>query len=105
MFLRKKLFKYAKPLLMPLLISSSFFITSTSAAGTIYIPVHRTIKNQPITKLEVVSLVKAKHKGRVLLVKKRATYSSPDCHHVKLLENSGEFQMIKVGCRKKSARK
>jgi len=30
--------------------------------------------------------------------KKKSTYTNPDCHHVKFLEDKGEFHMIQIGC-------
>ncbi len=102
MFLLKKTLSGAKTTLLALFIGSSSIITNPSVAiaKEINIPVHRSIKNQPLTKLEVVALVKSKHKGRILSVKKRPTYTHPDCHYVKILELKGEFKFIKVGCKK-----
>lgn len=101
MFSYREMSSCVKTLLLTFIVSSNLLIISSSIAGVIYLPVHRSIKNQPITTLEVVALVKSKHKGRILSVKKHAAYRNPDCHYVKLLENNGEFQLIKVGCRKK----
>ena len=61
-------------------------------------PIQRVVPTQPITKLEVIGMVKSILNGRVLSVKKQSTYTNPDCHHVKFLEDKGEFQMIQIGC-------
>ena len=102
--LQRKTAYHIKLLLLGAIITSNFYIANV-IAKTIYIPIYRSVKNQPITKLEVVAIVKSKHKGRILSVKMRSRYSNPDCFHVKLLEDKGEFQLLKLGCRKKSARK
>jgi len=104
MILQRKTDYHIKTLLLATIVTSSLLMP-TVIAKTIYIPIHRSVKNQPITKLEVVAIVKSKHKGRILSVKKRSSYTNPDCFHVKLLEDKGEFQLLKLGCRKKSARK
>lgn len=67
-------------------------------AEVIALPVQRVIPTQPITKLEIVAMIKSMLRGRVLAVKKQSTYTNPDCHHVKFLEDKGEFYMIKIGC-------
>ena len=73
-------------------------MTTSVKAEVISIPIKRTIATQPITQLEVVAIVKTILNGRVLSIKKQSSYTNPDCHHVKFLEDQGEFQMIKLGC-------
>ena len=73
-------------------------ISQAVHADDINIPIKRSIATQPVTQLEVIAIVKSFLNGRVLSVKKHSTYTNPDCHHVKFLEDQGEFQMIKLGC-------
>ena len=80
------------------LIGMSTVMTVSVNAEVISIPIKRTIATQPITQLEVVAIVKTILNGRVLSIKKQSSYTNPDCHHVKFLEDQGEFQMIKLGC-------
>jgi len=75
------------------LITSQFVL-----AEDINLPLKRSIATQPITTLEIISVVKSMLNGRILDVKKLSSYSNPDCHHVKLLEDKGEFHIIKLGC-------
>lgn len=77
-------------------------VFQSANAEVISIPLHREIATQPITKLEVIAIVKTLLNGRVLSVKKQSTYSNPDCHHVKFLEDRGEFQFIQLGCFEKN---
>jgi len=70
----------------------------TAHGEFLLIPIQREIPTQPITKLEVISIIKSKLSGRVLSIKKQSTYENPDCHHVKFLADGGEFQIIQVGC-------
>lgn len=84
--------------LLTLIIGVSHINFQSLHAEVITMPIHRAIPTQPITTLEVVALIKTILSGRVLAVKKSSTYSNPDCHHVKFLEDKGEFQMINVGC-------
>lgn len=83
-------------LLLVVLMLSSLF-SAVNAEG-LNIPIQRSVATQPINTLEVISAVKNLLNGRVLSVKKKATYSNPDCHLVKFLEDKGEFQLITVGC-------
>jgi len=76
----------------------SFFVPQIASAEIINIPLQRVIATQPITSLEVIAIVKSLLNGRVLSIKKQSSYSNPDCHTVKFLEDKGEFQVIKVGC-------
>ena len=62
------------------------------------IPISRTIATQPISALEIISTIKTELNGRILSLKKKSTYTNPDCHHVKFLEDKGEFQLITIGC-------
>jgi len=78
------------------LVLNSLF--SAANAEGLNIPIQRSVSTQPINTLEVVSAVKTLLNGRVLSIKKKATYSNPDCHLVKFLEDKGEFQLITVGC-------
>jgi len=73
-------------------------VTQIASAEVLNIPLQRVVATQPITSLEVVAIVKSLLSGRVLSIKKQSTYSNPDCHTVKFLEDKGEFQVIKVGC-------
>ena len=84
--------------ILMILLSFSQLAFQTAQAEVISIPLERSIPTQPITKLEVIAMIKTILSGRVLAVKKQSTYTNPDCHHVKFLEDRGEFQMIKVGC-------
>ncbi len=87
-----------KTLLLSCLLSIGLLFSSLASAEVIHIPVKRTISTQPITSLEIIAIVKTLLNGRVLSIKKQASYSNPDCHYVKLLEDKGEFQMIKLAC-------
>lgn len=90
------------PLLQSLLLSTvlcmSTLATQPVTAEVLSIPLTRDIATQPITTLEIVAMVKSLLSGRVLSVKKQSSYTNPDCHYVKFLEDKGEFQMIKVAC-------
>ena len=70
----------------------------TAQAEVILMPIKRVVPTQPITQLEVIGMVKSILNGRVLSLKKQSTYTNPDCHHIKFLEDKGEFHMIQVGC-------
>ena len=67
-------------------------------AEVIIMPIQRAVPTQAITELEVVAMIKTILNGRVLALKKKSTYTNPDCHHVKFLEDKGEFHMIRIGC-------
>jgi hypothetical protein len=90
------------PLLQTLAFSALFSISALVSlpvhAEVINIPLQRSIATQPITTLEIVAIVKTLLSGRVLSIKKQSSYSNPDCHTVKFLEDKGEFQVINVGC-------
>ena len=90
------------PLLQSLFLSAivcfSILAYQPVSAGVLSIPVQRSIATQPITTLEIMAIVKTLFSGRVLSIKKFSSYSNPDCHYVKFLEDKGEFQMIRVGC-------
>ena len=73
-------------------------ISQAAYAEGLNIPIQRSIATQPISTLEVISTVKTLLNGRVLSLKKKSTYTNPDCYHVKFLEDKGEFQLITVGC-------
>ncbi len=79
-----------------LLLSS--FAPQNAHAEVLNIPLQRVVATQPITSLEVIAIVKSLLNGRVLSIKKQSSYTNPDCHTVKFLEDKGEFQVIKVGC-------
>ncbi len=87
-----------KSLFFILLMGIGSLTAVTVHAEVISIPIKRTIATQPITQLEVIAMVKTILNGRVLSIKKQSSYTNPDCHHVKFLEDKGEFQMIKLGC-------
>ncbi|MEE9444452.1 MAG: hypothetical protein V3V19_02165 [Cocleimonas sp.] len=77
----------------------SVFLSQATFAEDIDLPLARIIATQSVTKLEVISTVKTLiEDGRVLSIKKKSSYSNPDCHHVKVLGNDGELQNIKLGC-------
>jgi len=87
-----------KSLFFMIILSLSSVTTQTVQAEVISIPIARSVATQPITTLEIIAMVKTILNGRVLSIKKQSSYTNPDCHHVKFLEDQGEFQMIKVGC-------
>ncbi len=81
------------------LCTVSLFSSAPIFAEDIELPLERTIATQSVTKLEVISTVKTLvGNGRVLSIKKKSSYSNPDCHHVKALSQNGELQNIKLGC-------
>ncbi len=84
--------------LLLLILNISQITFQTAQAEVILMPIQRVIPTQPITQLEVIGMVKSILNGRVLAVKKQSTYTNPDCHHIKFLEDQGEFHMIQVGC-------
>ncbi len=84
--------------LLLLILSTSQILFQKAQAEVILMPIERAIPTQPITKLEVIGMVKSILNGRVLSVKKQSTYTNPDCHHIKFLEDQGEFHMIQIGC-------
>ncbi len=85
-------------LFLIIILSVSSVVSQTAEAEIISIPIQRSVATQPITRLEVIAIVKTILNGRVLSIKKQSSYTNPDCHHVKFLEDQGEFQMIKLGC-------
>ena len=94
--IKKHFFTILKITLLSML---SFFYSATVFAEDIELPLKRIIATQSVTKLEVISTVKTiMGNGRVLSIKKRSSYSNPDCHHVKALSQDGELQNIKLGC-------
>lgn len=96
--LLERLMRLLVSLLAPLLFCLSILLPQVANAEVINIPLQRVIATQPITSLEIISIVKSLLSGRVLSIKKQSSYSNPDCHTVKFLEDKGEFQVIKVGC-------
>ena len=84
--------------LLLLLLSFSQINCQIAQAEVIVMPIQRAIPTQPITSLEIVAMIKTVLNGRVLALKKQSTYTNPDCHHIKFLEDEGEFHMIQVGC-------
>ena len=84
--------------LLLLILSTSQITFQKAQAEVIFMPIERVIPTQPITQLEIIGMVKSILNGRVLSVKKQSTYTNPDCHHIKFLEDQGEFHMIEVGC-------
>jgi len=95
-----KIKKYFLILMKIIMLSTISFVYSASAfAEDIELPLKRIIATQSVTKLEVISTVKTlMGDGRVLSIKKKSSYSNPDCHHVKALSQNGELQNIKLGC-------
>lgn len=91
-----------KTIILTFIFTVSNFTTHLLSAEDIIIPVKRSVATQPITTLEIMSIVKTLLNGRVLYVKKKSTYTNPDCHYVKFLEDQGEFQIIKLGCFEKN---
>ncbi len=89
---------FIKRVTLAMCINLSVLLPITTFAEVINIPIHRTIATQPITELEIIAIVKSMLNGRVLSIKKQSSYTNPDCHQVKLLEDQGEFQIIKLGC-------
>ena len=87
-----------KALALSLTLIVSIFSTQLATAEVINIPVQRTVATQPITALEIIAIVKTLLNGRVLSIIKKSSYSNPDCHHVKVLEDKGEFQLLRLGC-------
>lgn len=98
--MRVKLQKHPRlhTFLLMLLLSICHITFHNAHAEVILMPIHRVIPTQPITKLEVVGMVKSILSGRVLSVKKQSTNANPDCHHIKFLEDKGEFHIIEIGC-------
>lgn len=89
---------FIKRYILSFIVATCLFATSYATAEVINIPLHRSIATQPITSLEVIAIVKSLLNGRVLSIKKLSSYNNPDCHQVKLLEDKGEFQIIRLGC-------
>ena len=87
------------------ILSVCLSASQLSLAGGLNIPIKRAIATQPITPLEIIAIVKSYLRGRVLSIKKQPDYKNPDCHHVKLLEDKGEFQIIKLGCHNENIEK
>ena len=85
-------------LFLSIMVCFSILAQQSVSAGVLNIPVKRAIATQPITTLEIMAIMKELFNGRVLFIKKFSSYSNPDCHYVKILEDKGEFQMIKIGC-------
>ena len=98
--MRARLHKHPlqKSLVVSALFCAGVLFPQSVKAEVLNIPLERSIATQPITTLEVIAIVKTLLNGRVLSIKKKSSYSNPDCHSVKFLEDKGEFQVIKVGC-------
>lgn len=94
--LRKHLRRQAFLLPLTLIISQIIFLQAH--AEVILMPIQRVVPTQPVTKLEVISMIRSILNGRVLSIEKQSTDINPDCHHIKFLEDYGEFHMIQVGC-------
>jgi len=84
--------------LLLIILSFSHITFQKAHAEVILMPIQRVVPTQPITQLEIIGMVKSILNGRVLSVKKQSSYTNPDCHHIKFLEDQGEFHMIQVGC-------
>jgi len=84
--------------LLFIFLSISQLNFQSAHAEVILMPIQRAIPTQPVTSLEIVAMIKTILNGRVLALKKQSTYTNPDCHHVKFLEDKGEFHMIQIGC-------
>lgn len=88
----------SKSLFSSIMFCLCLLVPQSVNAEVLSIPLQRSVATQPITTLEVVAIVKTMLNGRVLSIKKQSSYSNPDCHYVKFLEDKGEFQMIRIGC-------
>jgi len=89
---------FLKPLIFSFFIALSLLIPTLATAEIINIPIKRSVATQPVTSLEIIAIVKSLLRGRVLSIKKQSSYNNPDCHLVKLLEDKGELQIIRLGC-------
>lgn len=96
--MRKHPLSIIKKAVLSLILCTSFFLSPLATAEVMNIPLQRTVATQPVTTLEVVAIVKSLLNGRVLSITKQSSYSNPDCHQVKLLEDKGEFHIIWLGC-------
>lgn len=96
--MRVKLLPFLKQQMLPLFVTFSLLVTTCATAEVINIPIQRSVATQPVTSLEIIAIVKSLLSGRVLSIKKLSSYNNPDCHLVKLLEDKGEFQIIRLGC-------
>lgn len=99
--MRVKFLPYSLPLkrqILSICFIIGLFISAIASAEVINIPIQRSVATQPITNLEIIAIVKSLLTGRVLSIKKQSSYDNPDCHLVKLLEDKGEFQIIRLGC-------
>jgi len=91
--------KYQKILIIIFSSILSITFSQTASAEEIELPLERIVATESVTKLEVISTVKTLlTNSRILSIKKKSSYTNPDCHHVKALDGSGELQSIKLGC-------
>lgn len=91
--------KQFKLIVLLIVTTFGFTLSHTTSAEEIELPLERIVATESITKLEVISAVKTLLADtRILSIKKKSSYSNPDCHHVKALDGTGELQSIKLGC-------
>lgn len=96
--MRRFLQNYPRLIKTVILMIAMNSMVQVTHAEVLNIPITRVISTQPISSLEIISTIKTVLNGRVLSLKKKSTYTNPDCHHVKFLEDRGEFQLITIGC-------
>jgi hypothetical protein len=78
-----------------LIVTSSFFVASIAYAAE----VHMDGPDTPhMSTTQVKSVVKDKHKGKVIFIERKETPSHPNCHTVKMVTTSGEFRYIRYAC-------
>lgn len=51
-----------------------------------------------LSTLQVIERVKQKNKGRIIKAERKSTKSHPNCHHIKMKTDAGEFKLIRFKC-------
>lgn len=78
-----------------LFIASVFLFVGSCVAATVSIDG----PDAPhLSTLQVKSIVKKQHRGRIIYAKRRATPKHPNCHVIKMITTTGEFLYIRYAC-------
>jgi len=51
-----------------------------------------------LSTLQVIERVKKTNKGRIIKAERKSTKSHPNCHHIKMKTDAGEFKLIRFKC-------
>lgn len=100
----KQLRKFTTLAIIPLLVAAPLQITLAAEPNNSVKKITRSkhlLPGKPASRLAIIAAVKEKYKGRILSVRKQKNNPSKNCHHVKMIDERGEFLTIQVACKSK----